>query len=249
MHLQFTLDVDFCSSNYNIVIWFFVLFCFFNAKKRTFKNVYVQICISFSWFLTDLSLHCSYSNENDFPPHPQGLITATTLFLSARDPAWDRTLLRWWQKIIIINWNYPLRSNVVSTLMYYCRQMEAKVVMAKLLQRFNFDLTPGQSFDIRDLGALRPKGGVICTVTHRKHYCQWMSKLSASHQNTFQSCSSIQASKPRELLASPNQSIYWIPYFDIVVELHFFLAFLSTLLINIIHRYTVLFVNMNILDV
>ncbi|XP_077442861.1 cholesterol 24-hydroxylase-like [Stigmatopora argus] len=47
-------------------------------------------------------------------------------------------------------------------------QMEAKVVMAKLLQRFNFALTPGQSFGIRDVGTLRPKGGVVCTLTHRK---------------------------------------------------------------------------------
>ncbi|XP_077366680.1 cholesterol 24-hydroxylase-like isoform X2 [Festucalex cinctus] len=48
-------------------------------------------------------------------------------------------------------------------------QMEAKVVMAKLLQRFEFVLTPGQSLEIRDLGTLRPKGGVVCAVTHRKH--------------------------------------------------------------------------------
>ncbi|KAM9798343.1 cholesterol 24-hydroxylase-like [Neosynchiropus ocellatus] len=46
-------------------------------------------------------------------------------------------------------------------------QMEAKVVMAKLLQRFDFTLTPGQSFDILDTGTLRPKGGVMCLVKHR----------------------------------------------------------------------------------
>uniref|UniRef100_A0A3B4B802 Cholesterol 24-hydroxylase n=1 Tax=Periophthalmus magnuspinnatus TaxID=409849 RepID=A0A3B4B802_9GOBI len=39
-------------------------------------------------------------------------------------------------------------------------QMEAKVVMAKLLQRFDFTLVPGQSFDVRDTGTLRPKSGV-----------------------------------------------------------------------------------------
>ncbi|XP_061560138.1 cholesterol 24-hydroxylase-like [Phycodurus eques] len=48
-------------------------------------------------------------------------------------------------------------------------QMEAKLVMAKLLQRFDFALTPGQSFEIRDVGTLRPKGGVVCAVAHRKH--------------------------------------------------------------------------------
>ncbi|KAK7907115.1 hypothetical protein WMY93_015727 [Mugilogobius chulae] len=47
-------------------------------------------------------------------------------------------------------------------------QMEAKVVMAKLLQRFDFTLVPGQSFDLRDTGTLRPKSGVICTVRERQ---------------------------------------------------------------------------------
>ncbi|XP_074541000.1 cholesterol 24-hydroxylase-like isoform X2 [Halichoeres trimaculatus] len=48
-------------------------------------------------------------------------------------------------------------------------QMEAKVVMAKLLQRFNFTLVPGQSFDVLDCGTLRPKGGVVCSVKHRDY--------------------------------------------------------------------------------
>ncbi|MED6270185.1 hypothetical protein CHARACLAT_007399 [Characodon lateralis] len=48
-------------------------------------------------------------------------------------------------------------------------QMEAKVVMTKLLQRFDFSLVPGQSFDIQDTGTLRPKSGVICTIKHRKY--------------------------------------------------------------------------------
>ncbi|CAB1342634.1 unnamed protein product [Coregonus sp. 'balchen'] len=46
-------------------------------------------------------------------------------------------------------------------------QMEAKVVMAKLLQRFDFSLLPGQSFDILDTGTLRPKSGVVCNIKHR----------------------------------------------------------------------------------
>ncbi|XP_030201613.1 cholesterol 24-hydroxylase [Gadus morhua] len=46
-------------------------------------------------------------------------------------------------------------------------QMEAKVVMAKLLQRFEFSLVPGQSFDILDTGTLRPKSGVVCNIKHR----------------------------------------------------------------------------------
>ncbi|XP_066551180.1 cholesterol 24-hydroxylase-like [Amia ocellicauda] len=46
-------------------------------------------------------------------------------------------------------------------------QMEAKVVMAKLLQRFTFQLVPGQSFAILDSGALRPRDGVVCTIKAR----------------------------------------------------------------------------------
>uniref|UniRef100_A0A7M4EVY8 Cholesterol 24-hydroxylase n=1 Tax=Crocodylus porosus TaxID=8502 RepID=A0A7M4EVY8_CROPO len=41
-------------------------------------------------------------------------------------------------------------------------QMEAKVVMAKLLQRFEFQLAPGQSFEIVDTGTLKPRDGVMC---------------------------------------------------------------------------------------
>ncbi|KAM7368179.1 hypothetical protein PAMP_014425 [Pampus punctatissimus] len=48
-------------------------------------------------------------------------------------------------------------------------QMEAKVVMAKLLQRFDFILSPGQTFDILDNTTLRPKSGVVCSIKHRNH--------------------------------------------------------------------------------
>lgn len=47
--------------------------------------------------------------------------------------------------------------------------MEAKVVMAKLLQRFDFTLAPGENFDILDTGTLRPKSGVVCTIRHRNY--------------------------------------------------------------------------------
>ncbi|XP_063803666.1 cholesterol 24-hydroxylase-like isoform X2 [Pseudophryne corroboree] len=46
-------------------------------------------------------------------------------------------------------------------------QMEAKVVMAKFLQRFDFQLVEGQSFKILDTGTLRPMGGVICRLRQR----------------------------------------------------------------------------------
>lgn len=46
-------------------------------------------------------------------------------------------------------------------------QMEAKVVMAKLLQRFEFELVEGQSFKIYDTGSLRPMGGALCRLRPR----------------------------------------------------------------------------------
>uniref|UniRef100_A0A672IR66 Cholesterol 24-hydroxylase n=1 Tax=Salarias fasciatus TaxID=181472 RepID=A0A672IR66_SALFA len=64
---------------------------------------------------------------------------------------------------------YPFSLGPRSCLGLNFAQMEAKVVMAKLLQRFDFDLVPGQTFDILDTGTLRPKSGVVCTVTHRKY--------------------------------------------------------------------------------
>ncbi|XP_034999801.2 cholesterol 24-hydroxylase isoform X2 [Hippoglossus stenolepis] len=48
-------------------------------------------------------------------------------------------------------------------------QMEAKVVMAKLIQRFDFTLVPGETFDILDTGSLRPKSGVVCSIRHRNY--------------------------------------------------------------------------------
>uniref|UniRef100_A0A672IRN6 Cholesterol 24-hydroxylase n=1 Tax=Salarias fasciatus TaxID=181472 RepID=A0A672IRN6_SALFA len=64
---------------------------------------------------------------------------------------------------------YPFSLGPRSCLGLNFAQMEAKVVMAKLLQRFDFDLVPGQTFDILNAGTLRPKSGVVCTVTHRKY--------------------------------------------------------------------------------
>ncbi|KAG7508919.1 cholesterol 24-hydroxylase-like [Solea senegalensis] len=63
---------------------------------------------------------------------------------------------------------YPFALGPRSCLGQNFAQMEAKVVMAKLLQRFDFTLVPGQSFDIQDTGTLRPKSGVVCSVKHRK---------------------------------------------------------------------------------
>ncbi|XP_072301058.1 cholesterol 24-hydroxylase-like [Eucyclogobius newberryi] len=62
---------------------------------------------------------------------------------------------------------YPFALGPRSCLGLNFAQMEAKVVMAKLLQRFDFSLVPGQSFDIKDTGTLRPKSGVLCTIQHR----------------------------------------------------------------------------------
>ncbi|XP_073494639.1 cholesterol 24-hydroxylase-like [Phyllobates terribilis] len=46
-------------------------------------------------------------------------------------------------------------------------QMEAKVVMVKFLQRFDFELVEGQSFRFYDIGTLRPLDGVLCRLRPR----------------------------------------------------------------------------------
>ncbi|XP_057208755.1 cholesterol 24-hydroxylase-like isoform X1 [Triplophysa rosa] len=61
---------------------------------------------------------------------------------------------------------YPFALGPRSCLGQGFSQMEAKVVLAKLLQRFEFSLVAGQSFDIKDTGTLRPRSGVICTIKH-----------------------------------------------------------------------------------
>ncbi|CAL1586033.1 unnamed protein product [Knipowitschia caucasica] len=62
---------------------------------------------------------------------------------------------------------YPFSLGPRSCLGKNFAEMEAKVVMAKLLQRFDFTLVPGQCLDIQDTGTLRPKGGALCTIKHR----------------------------------------------------------------------------------
>ncbi|XP_073711658.1 cholesterol 24-hydroxylase-like isoform X1 [Misgurnus anguillicaudatus] len=61
---------------------------------------------------------------------------------------------------------YPFALGPRSCLGQAFSQMEAKVVLAKLLQRFEFSLVPGQSFKIKDTGTLRPLSGVICKIKH-----------------------------------------------------------------------------------
>nr|AFM89960.1 cytochrome P450, family 46, subfamily A, polypeptide 1 [Callorhinchus milii] len=46
-------------------------------------------------------------------------------------------------------------------------QMEAKVILAKFLQRFDFQLAPGQNYEMMDTGTLRPRGGAVCTLKPR----------------------------------------------------------------------------------
>uniref|UniRef100_A0A669DQ29 Cholesterol 24-hydroxylase n=1 Tax=Oreochromis niloticus TaxID=8128 RepID=A0A669DQ29_ORENI len=64
---------------------------------------------------------------------------------------------------------YPFSLGPRSCLGKNFAQMEAKVVMAKLLQRFDFTLVPEQTFDILDAGTLRPKSGVLCSLSHRDY--------------------------------------------------------------------------------
>ena len=46
-------------------------------------------------------------------------------------------------------------------------KMEAKVVLTKFVQRFDFTLDPNQSFDIQETTTLRPKGGTMATLKFR----------------------------------------------------------------------------------
>ncbi|XP_068199451.1 cholesterol 24-hydroxylase-like isoform X2 [Antennarius striatus] len=64
---------------------------------------------------------------------------------------------------------YPFSLGPRSCMGQNFAQMEAKVVMAKLFQRFDFTLLPGQTRELMDTGPLKPKSGVMCYVTHRDH--------------------------------------------------------------------------------
>ncbi len=46
-------------------------------------------------------------------------------------------------------------------------KLEGVIVIAKLLQKFDFKLDPTQSFDIEQNGTLRPKDGTRCFITLR----------------------------------------------------------------------------------
>jgi len=46
-------------------------------------------------------------------------------------------------------------------------QIEAKVLLSRFLQTFKFSLAPGQSRQVLEKVTLRPKDGVICTLTKR----------------------------------------------------------------------------------
>ena len=46
-------------------------------------------------------------------------------------------------------------------------QIEAKVLLSRFLQTFKFSLVPGQSRKVRERITIRPKDGVMCTLTKR----------------------------------------------------------------------------------
>ncbi|KAK7907126.1 hypothetical protein WMY93_015738 [Mugilogobius chulae] len=62
---------------------------------------------------------------------------------------------------------YPFALGPRSCIGQNFAQIEIKVVIAKLIQRFDFTLVPGQSFDIKETGTLTPKSGVLCKIKHR----------------------------------------------------------------------------------
>ena len=58
-------------------------------------------------------------------------------------------------------------------------QIEAKVLMSRFLQTFKFTLVPGQSREYRERVTIRPKDGVICTLTKRHQNITGQSGLNA----------------------------------------------------------------------
>ncbi|KAM8847245.1 cholesterol 24-hydroxylase-like isoform 1-T1 [Synchiropus picturatus] len=62
---------------------------------------------------------------------------------------------------------YPFSLGPRSCIGQQLSQMEAKVLMAKLIQRFDFSLTPGQQFGILDTGTITPQNDVTCFVKYR----------------------------------------------------------------------------------
>ena len=46
-------------------------------------------------------------------------------------------------------------------------QFEAKVLMARVLREFKFEILPGQSSQTEENITIRPRDGVICTLTPR----------------------------------------------------------------------------------
>lgn len=46
-------------------------------------------------------------------------------------------------------------------------EFEARVIMARLLQEFKLELVPGQSLSIIEQLTIKPREGVVCTITKR----------------------------------------------------------------------------------
>ena len=46
-------------------------------------------------------------------------------------------------------------------------QFEAKVLMARLLREFKFEILPGQTDQVEENLTLKPRDGVMCTLTQR----------------------------------------------------------------------------------
>lgn len=46
-------------------------------------------------------------------------------------------------------------------------KLEAKIILSKFIQKFNLELDPNQSFDVEQAATLKPKDGVLATLTMR----------------------------------------------------------------------------------
>ena len=108
---------------------------------------------------------------------PKGTTTSASPFVMGRHPAfWDNP-----QEFIPERWEGSKDNSPISACIYFPFSlgprncigqqfsfMESKVVLAKFLKMFGFQLLPGQTKRIHERGSLQPMDGVVCRLSLRE---------------------------------------------------------------------------------